>query len=52
MMLYRLDFSSLMNNLNKHNHKRDPKGHNPITLFNTLIAIQVEKNNDFKRLKE
>lgn len=52
LILSQLDFSNLINKLNKPSHKRGPKGHNPVSLINALIAMQVEKINDFKRLKE
>jgi len=52
MILSQLDFSNLINKLNKPSHKRGPKGHNPVSLINALIAMQVEKINDFNRLKQ
>ena len=45
-------FRKFIYQVTKPKHKRGPKGYNPVSLINALIAMQVEKINDFKRLKE
>ncbi|WDC83373.1 transposase [Caloramator sp. mosi_1] len=52
LILSQLDFSNLINKLTKPKHKRGPKGYNPVSLINALIAMQLEKINDFERLKQ
>lgn len=42
-ILAKLDFSKLVSALNKPEHRRGPKGYNPLTLINSLIAMQLEK---------
>ena len=44
LILSQLDFSNLINKLTKPKHKRGPKGYNPVSLINALIAMQVEKS--------
>lgn len=50
MVLSELDFSSIINSLQRPKHKRGPKGYEPLPLLYALAAMQLEKIENITRL--
>lgn len=49
-VLAQLDFSNLVTALEKPEHRKGPKGHNPLPLIYSLVAMQLEKISNICKL--